>query len=214
MAARPIVRAGAAHLSGSRKCYQGGEPINSGSPISPHFRICTQQDPKAMPFSAGTSGWGEGGREEPGVAMARSRVGAPPSALGSPGQRPSAQTAWAMRDRGGRWTKGGLGRAAEAEDRSPPAPSLGCTMGRPRVGAAGLSRFRGRQLGRGPRQHRLACPRAWPRHGTPDPGPRIHCAVCLPLSAQHKDSITPGRRRTGKPFTEPKGSSPLGLPPP
>lgn len=78
MAARPIVRAGAAHLSGSRKCYQGGEPINSGSPISPHFQICTQQDPKAMPFSAGTSGCGEGGREEPGVAMARSRVGAPP----------------------------------------------------------------------------------------------------------------------------------------
>lgn len=46
--------------------------------------------------------------------------------MGSPGQRPSAQTAWAMRDRGGRWTKGGLGRAAEAEDRGPPAPSLGC----------------------------------------------------------------------------------------
>ena len=40
----------------SEKCYMGGKAINSGSPISPHFQICTQQDQEGMAFSTGASG--------------------------------------------------------------------------------------------------------------------------------------------------------------
>lgn len=40
----------------SEKCYMGGKAINSGSPISPHFQICTQQDQTGMAFSIGASG--------------------------------------------------------------------------------------------------------------------------------------------------------------
>lgn len=74
----------------------GGEAINSGSPISPHFQICTQQDPTGMTFSSGTSGlWRkEGGREKVGAATVRNRAEETYLELGSPKRVQRVHSAW------------------------------------------------------------------------------------------------------------------------
>lgn len=81
-------------LKSSAKCYMGGEAINSGSPISPHFQICTQQDPTGMTFSSGTSGLErrEGGQERVGVVTVRNRAEETSLGLGSLKQVQDAQT--------------------------------------------------------------------------------------------------------------------------
>lgn len=97
----------------------GREAISAGSPISPHFQIRTQRDPKGMPFSGRTSGpegregeqgpWGEVGQG----ALARMEE---PIGRGCKGQGPEARWWW---DPAGGWQRRLCCRGTWHHHRSP-----------------------------------------------------------------------------------------------